>query len=82
MTRTLTFVTRLLGLSALLSCGIKYGAPHLPELPPTVPILILMISFPTLAVTLLLLWLQYRSAPAQMPVQDSTESASSPQEID
>ncbi len=82
MTRTLTFVAQLVGLSALLSLAVKYGAPRLPELPPTLPIVLLMISFPTLAVSLLLLWLQQRPDRPQMPFQDRDELMGSSQDRD
>lgn len=60
MTRSLVFVGQLLLLSALLSVALKYGGPYLPALPPTLPLLLLMIGAPALAVATILFWLQMR----------------------
>ncbi len=70
MFRSLTFAAQLLGLSALLSLAVKYGAPHLPDPPSTVPILALMIALPTLAVAGLLTWRQIRSEPTPFETKD------------
>ena len=61
MFRSLTFAAQLLGLSAVLSLAVKYGAPHLPDLPPTLPLVVLLISLPTLVMAGLLAWLQTHS---------------------